>query len=53
MAKGLRLREDNCIFKCPQCAERYDFAKESRLAKNGNKKNIYCPHCGKRIGVVQ
>jgi DNA-directed RNA polymerase subunit RPC12/RpoP len=39
--------------KCGHCKVVYDIVKLAYEAERINKRNLYCPHCGKRIGQLQ
>ncbi len=41
------------ILKCSQCKNGYDIARLAAQAEQRHKRNIYCPHCGKRVGQLQ
>ena len=41
------------FLKCSKCKEGYDIAQLTREAEAKQKRNLYCPHCGQRIGQLQ
>ena len=53
MANGLVLKNSEGMFKCPKCTNRYNFSKLTREAIRSDKRNLYCPHCGNRVGTLQ
>ena len=50
MAKKLRLEEYD--LKCGACKKEYNLATLSKEAGRQNKRNLYCPHCGNRVGKL-
>jgi DNA-directed RNA polymerase subunit RPC12/RpoP len=41
------------FLKCGRCKNGYDIAKLAQQAEQQGKRNLYCPHCGKRVGQLQ
>ena len=41
------------ILRCVTCKNGYDIARLATEAEQRNKRNLYCPHCGKRVGQLQ
>ena len=37
---------------CPKCKEQYDMSALSLKASKKRQRNIYCPKCGYRVGVL-
>ena len=51
MGKPMRLSGFVYIF-CSKCKVEYDLAKLSLEAKRSRKRNLYCPNCGNKVGVM-
>jgi hypothetical protein len=39
--------------KCQSCKNKYDIAQLALNAEREGKRNLYCPHCYKRVGQLQ
>jgi len=50
MASKLRVMAFN--YPCSKCRNDVDIGALSLEARKKRKRNLYCPHCGKRIGQL-
>jgi len=46
-------KKSGLVLGCRHCSKRYDMDALSMEAKENGKRNIYCPHCGKRVAQLQ
>ena len=51
MAKTLKMTE--CMLPCNNCKKSYDMSALSLDAKQKQRRNLYCPNCGKKVGTLQ
>ncbi len=50
MAK-LNVNGEYCC-TCIECKKSYDLSSLSLVARQKRQRNLYCPHCGKKVGTV-
>jgi len=50
MARKMKL--DDCYLICGGCKKEYSLDELATAAGKQNKRNLYCPHCGKRVGTL-
>ena len=47
-----KIRMDSYILTCRYCKQEYDLELLSLECKKKRQSNMYCPHCGQKLGRV-
>ena len=53
MAKKVAFVKRGLTCICRHCQKTCDLTRLAMEAENASKRNVYCPHCGQRVGQLQ